>query len=236
MLLIPAIDLRDGSCVRLEQGDFEKVTVYSSDPLEVALRFAASGATLLHLVDLDGARLGAPQHLSVLARIARDCNLKVEFGGGLRTIEAIEQAIAAGATRVVLGTAVLEDPDLLEQVCEKFGSQIVVGIDARDGLVATRGWLHTSSVSATDLAASVVRRGARRIIYTDIATDGMLSGPNVPAVEAVIRASGVPVVASAGVTSVAHLHALSSIGAEAAIVGKALYTGDMPLSALREWQ
>jgi phosphoribosylformimino-5-aminoimidazole carboxamide ribotide isomerase len=236
MLLIPAIDLCDGACVRLEQGDFHKATEYAADPLEVAQRFASNGASWLHLVDLDGARGGTMRHLDVLRRIARGTDLMVEFGGGIRTIDAIERALAAGASRVVLGTAALESRALLEQVAKEFGSQIVVGLDARDGLIATRGWLETSAIRVDDLASDVVSHGCRRIIYTDIATDGMLSGPNLVGLAAVIKAAGVPVVASGGVATVTHLEALAEVGAEAAIVGKALYTGALPLSALRDWR
>jgi phosphoribosylformimino-5-aminoimidazole carboxamide ribotide isomerase len=236
MLLIPAIDLRGGACVRLEQGDFDRNTQYAADPLDVAKQFAANGATWLHLVDLDGAKEGTPHHLATLARIAEMTDLKVEFGGGLRDLAAVGQALAAGARRVVLGTAVIEAPGLLEEACCVYGDRIVVGIDARSGMVATRGWVQTSDTRAVDLAGAAVAKGARRIIYTDIATDGMLSGPNVPGLVAMIQAAGVPVIASGGVATTEHLSALAQAGAEAAIVGKALYTGNVPLTALRDWQ
>jgi phosphoribosylformimino-5-aminoimidazole carboxamide ribotide isomerase len=235
VLLIPAIDLRDGVCVRLEQGDFNRNTQYAADPLEVAQRFAAHGATWLHLVDLDGAKNGAPRHLDVLSRLAGATDLNIEFGGGLRDLATVEQALAAGAKRVVIGTAALETPAFLEQACREFGDRIVVGLDARDGLVATRGWLQTSQTRAVDLATTAVTNGAKRIIYTDIATDGMLTGPNLPGLTAIIQAAGVPVIASGGVATVEHLMALSRTSVEAAIVGKALYTGDIPLHALSDW-
>jgi phosphoribosylformimino-5-aminoimidazole carboxamide ribotide isomerase len=236
MYLIPAIDLRDGACVRLEQGDFGRHTEYASDPLEIACRFAEHGAVWLHLVDLDGARSGAPKHFDMLERIAHNTELKVEFGGGLRTIDMMRRAFAAGAERVVLGTAALESRDLLEAACAEFGDGVAVGIDARDGLVAVRAWIETSDVQASTLAVAAAQCGARRLIYTDIATDGMLSGPNVRGLRAMVEVSGLPVVASGGVATPDHLRELSAAGAEAAIVGRALYSGGLPLTVLQEWQ
>ena len=235
MLLIPAIDLRDGHCVRLEQGDFGRDTRYADDPLVVARSFAANGATWLHLVDLDGARDGSPRHLEVLALLARQTELRIEFGGGLRDVSTIAEALEAGAARVILGTAALEDPELLRAACAAYGERIVVGLDARDGLVAVRAWTATSAVPAIELAAQVVAAGCQRLIYTDIATDGMLSGPNLPGLRALIASVPVPVIASGGVASAAHLEALSTAGAEAAIVGKALYSGALPLSVIGAW-
>jgi len=236
MLLIPAIDLRNGACIRLEQGDFARDTRYAEDPLAVAQNFAAHGATWLHLVDLDGAKDGASRHLAVLRDIVHTTTLKVEYGGGLRDRDSIADALEAGATRVILGTAALENPDLLATTCAAYGERIVVGVDARDGMVAVRGWAKTSTTSAADLAQRVVDAGCRRLIYTDIATDGMLSGPNIPALRALIATVRVPIVASGGVATPAHLAALAQAGAEAAIVGKALYSGDLPLTALAQWR
>jgi len=235
MLLIPAIDLRHGQCVRLEQGDFERDTHYSTDPLEVARRFEARGATWLHLVDLDGARDGEPRHIDVLEQIASRTRLKVEFGGGLRSSAAIEQALGAGAARVVLGTAALEDADLLARMISVHAAVVDVGIDARNGYAAVKGWVETSGKRAVDAAADVVRAGARRIIYTDIATDGMLAGPNVDGLRTMIAAVSVPVVASGGIASESQLELVAAAGAEAAIVGKALYTGALSLSTLQRW-
>lgn len=235
MLLIPAIDLRDGHCVRLEQGDFGRNTHYADDPLDVARSFAANGALWLHLVDLDGARDGSPRHLTVLARLARETGLRIEFGGGLRDLSTIAAALEAGAARVILGTVALEDPELLHAACAAYGERIVVGLDARDGLVAVRAWTATSAVPATELAAQAVAAGCQRLIYTDIATDGMLGGPNLPALRALLAAVPVPVIASGGVANAGHLGALAEAGAEAAIVGKALYSGALPLSAIGAW-
>jgi phosphoribosylformimino-5-aminoimidazole carboxamide ribotide isomerase len=235
MFLIPAIDLRDGACVRLEQGDFDRPTRYADDPLVVARQFAEYGARLLHLVDLDGAREGSSRHLEVLSRLARETPLQIEFGGGLRDLPAIGRALDAGATRVVLGTAALENPELLAAACAAHGDRIVVGIDARNGLVAVRAWLADSDVSVLQLAAAVTTAGCKRIIYTDIATDGMLSGPNLPALRSLIAEVAVPVIASGGVANEAHLRELAETGAEAAIAGKALYSGALPLRAITDW-
>lgn len=235
MFLIPAIDLRDGACVRLEQGDFSRGTRYAEDPLAVAQRFAEHGARWLHLVDLDGAREGEPRHLAVLAAIARQTSLLVEFGGGLRDLDTISRALDAGAARVVLGTAALEDPALLTAACAAHGERIAVGLDARDGMVAVRAWRQTSAVSALDLAMSAVQAGCTRLISTDIATDGMLTGPNLPALRALIESVPVPVIASGGVASETDLRDLAAVGAEAAIAGKALYTGALPLAVIRDW-
>jgi phosphoribosylformimino-5-aminoimidazole carboxamide ribotide isomerase len=235
MFLIPAIDLRDGRCVRLEQGDFTRGTTYADDPLEVAARFAAHGAHWVHLVDLDGAREGAPRHLEVLHTLAREIDLQIEFGGGLRTLDAVAAALQAGAARVVLGTAALEQPELLAAACTAFGEQIVLGLDVRDGLVATRGWTTTTATPAITLAQQVAAAGVRRIIYTDIARDGMLQGPNLAALRTLLAAVDIPVVASGGVATPQHLAGLAATGAEAAIVGKAFYSGALPLSVLREW-
>lgn len=235
MRLIPAIDLRDNQCVRLEQGDFERDTRYADDPLAVARSFEEHGARWLHLVDLDGARDGAPRHLELLGTLARRTGLRVEFGGGLRDLETIERALAAGAARVVLGTAALESPALLREACARHGERIVVGLDARDGMVAVRGWIATSSTPAVELARAAIEAGASRLIFTDIATDGMLSGPNLGGLRALIAAVQVPVIASGGVATIEHLVALRDTGAEAAIVGKALYSGALPLGVLAEW-
>jgi phosphoribosylformimino-5-aminoimidazole carboxamide ribotide isomerase len=235
MFLIPAIDLRDGACVRLEQGDFGRHTRYADDPLAVARRFAAHGARWLHLVDLDGAREGAPRHLELLATIARETSLMVEFGGGLRDLKTIGEALERGAARVVLGTAALEDPELLAAAHAAHGDRIAVGLDARDGLVAVRAWRETSGVPALELAATAARAGCARLIYTDIATDGMLRGPNLLALRALIETMAIPVIASGGVATEEHLRQLAGAGAEAAIVGKAFYSGDLPLSVLKDW-
>jgi phosphoribosylformimino-5-aminoimidazole carboxamide ribotide isomerase len=227
--VIPAIDLRGGRPVRLYQGDYARETVYGDDPVAVARAWAAAGAPRLHVVDLDGARAGAPEHLAALAAIAAAVEIPVEFGGGIRTREAADAALAAGADRVIVGTAAIEDSSLAQTLAAALGPRLVLGVDARDGLVATRGWLSGSGVAATELVAQARDWGVQRIIYTDIARDGTLTEPNYAGLEAVIAAAGVPVIASGGVAHVDHLVRLRALGAEGAIVGKALYDGAIQL-------
>ncbi len=227
--VIPAIDLRAGRPVRLYQGDYARETVYGDDPVAVALAWAAAGAPRLHVVDLDGARAGAPAHLEALRAIAAAVSIPVEFGGGIRTRAAAEAALAAGAGRVIVGTAAVEDPALARELADALGERLVLGVDARDGLVATRGWRSGSAVVATDLVARAREWGVARIIYTDIARDGTLTEPNYAGLEQVIAAAGIPVIASGGVVRVAHLRRLRALGAEGAIVGKALYDGALRL-------
>lgn len=229
MEVIPAIDLKNGKCVRLYQGDFNQETVFSSDPLSVALRWQALGARRLHLVDLDGAASGAPQHLHIIESIARTLRVSVEVGGGIRTMGSIRDVLAAGAGRAILGTAAVEDEHLVEEACAAFGEAIVIGIDARDGLVATHGWQKSSGTTPAKLARRMVKLGAKRFIYTDIQRDGTLSQPNFDGIRDLLAAAGRPVIASGGVASVDHLRRLADLGAEGAIVGKALYTGDIDL-------
>lgn len=231
MLIIPAIDLNDGQCVRLYQGDYRQVTVYDADPAAVARRWQAAGARWLHLVDLDGAAAGAPQNLAAIKAIARDTAIPIEVGGGVRDMATLGEVLALGVARVVLGTAAVEDPDLVRAACRKWGGRVVVGIDARDGLVATRGWLATTSVTALALAQQMVELGVRRFIYTDIARDGTLTQPNYAEVAKLVQSVPVPVIASGGVASLKHLRCLAALGVEGAIIGKAIYTGDVDLAA-----
>ena len=234
MLVIPAIDIRGGLCVRLTQGDYSRETVYDDDPVAVAERWAECGATILHVVDLDGAAGGEPRNLGVVERIVAAVAIQVEFGGGLKREADVESALAVGVGRVVLGTAALEDADLVQRLTALFGDRIVVGIDARDGLVATRGWRKTSSVTALALAGDMVARGVGRLIYTDIARDGTLTEPNYAALAQLQAAVHVPIIASGGVSRVEHIRALAALGAEGVIVGRALYTGHVDLrEALR---
>ena len=230
MEVIPAIDLRGGRCVRLYQGDYSKETVYSDDPVEVALRWQSMGATRLHVVDLDGAARGEPANLEVVASIAGSTTTPLQLGGGIRSVETIERAIAMGAGRVVLGTSAVGDPGLVETACREFGPDvIIVGVDARDGLVATRGWLETSGVVATDLVRQMTSLGVRRFVYTDIARDGTLTEPNFQAIEDLMKSADASVIASGGVSSLEHLARLAGLGVEGAIVGKALYEGAIDL-------
>jgi len=232
MLIIPAIDLIEGKCVRLQQGDYGKKTVYSADPVQVAAEFAAGGAELLHIVDLDGARVGSPQNLDVVRAVARAVPIAVEYGGGLRDLAAVEAAFAAGAARVVLGTAVLAEPPWFHQAVDRYGERIIVGIDARNGKVAVKGWQETTDTAALDLALRMKALGIKEIIYTDIAKDGMLSGPNLTALRE-LGPARMKIVASGGVASLAdieNLRQLEPYGVYAAIIGKALYTKQIDLA------
>ena len=229
MTILPAIDLKDGKCVRLRQGRADDVTVYGEDPAAQARDWAEQGGRELHVVDLDGAFAGTPKHAEVIARIIEAFGGPVEVGGGLRTPEALSAVIEAGAARAIIGSAALDDPEFLSKAVELYGDKIAVGIDARDGFVQTRGWVETSGTRATDLAAAVARLGVKTIIYTDTATDGMLGGPNLTQLAAICEAApGCQVTASGGVSSpfdVENLKALERANLCAAIVGKALYDG-----------
>ena len=236
MIVIPAIDLRGGRCVRLLQGDFARETVYGDDPVRMALRWQEAGAALLHVVDLDGAREGRPVQAPIVTAIAAALAIPVQSSGGLRTRDDIAALLDGGVRRVVLGTAVVENRDLLAAALAEWGPErIVVGIDAREGLVATRGWLATTAVRATDLARDLAALGVRHLIYTDIGRDGTLHEPNYAALAEMVAASGCGVIASGGVAHKEHLAALAAQpGVEGAIVGRALYTGDVVLGP-GEW-
>lgn len=229
MIILPAIDLKDGKCVRLRQGRADDVTVYGDDPAAQAKDWAGQGGRELHVVDLDGAFAGTPRHAETIARIIAAFGGPVEVGGGLRTPEALAAVIEAGAARAIIGSAALDDPEFLSKAVELYGEKIAVGIDARDGYVQTKGWVETTRVKATDLASAVARLGVKTIIYTDTATDGMLGGPNLTQMAAICDAAPTcAITASGGVSSpfdVENLKALERANLRAAIVGKALYDG-----------
>ena len=232
--VIPAIDLLGGRCVRLAQGDYARATVYREDPAEQARAFAAHPIPRLHVVDLDGAREGRPRNALAIARIVASVGrVPVQLGGGIRSLEAVESALALGVDRVVLGTAALRDPALLALACRRHPGRVAVGIDARDGLVAVGGWLETTGTSALDLARGVEQAGAAAIVYTDIARDGMLSGPNLAATAELAEAVRLPVIASGGIGSEADLERAAACEAlSGAIVGRALYTGAIDLAGV----
>lgn len=235
MIVIPAIDLRGGRCVRLVQGDYNRETVFHDDPIAVARRWQAAGASRLHVVDLDGARDGVPQQRDTIAAIIQALDIPVQVGGGIRSQSHAEDLFAVGVERVILGTAAVTNPQLVVDAIAAHGAErVIVGVDARDGQVATQGWLETSSVSALDLMRTMRDRGVQRVVYTDIERDGMLTSPNF---EAMAEAAelGVGIIASGGVSCRADLERLATIsGVEATIVGRALYTGDVVL-ADGEW-
>ena len=229
MIILPAIDLKGGKCVRLRQGCADDVTVYGDDPAEQARDWRQQGGRELHVVDLDGAFAGTPKHAETIRRIIEAFDGPVEVGGGLRTPEALAAVLEAGATRAIIGSAALEDPEFLSKAVELYGDRIAVGIDARDGFVQTRGWVETTAVKAVDLASAVAKVGVKTIIYTDTATDGMLGGPNLTQMAAICDAAPTcAITASGGVSSpydVENLKALERANLRAAIVGKALYDG-----------
>ena len=230
MEVIPVIDLRGGRCVRLYQGDYAKETVYSDDPLEVALRWQEMGAPRIHVVDLDGAASGRPENLGVLKRLADSVDVALQAGGGIRDMDTCEKMLDMGVQRIVLGTVAVQEPSLVEQLCRRFGSEaVVVGVDARDGVVAIRGWQESTSSTALELVNRMEGLGVRRFLYTDISRDGTLTEPNFQAVEEVVRGSDAAILAAGGVSSIEHLRRLASVGVEGAIVGMALYTGAIDL-------
>jgi len=233
MEIIPAIDLLDGQCVRLHQGDYDQVTRFSDDPVAQALSWQSQGARRLHLVDLDGARSGQPVNDIAIKAITEALDIPVQLGGGVRSAERAQELLACGLDRVILGTVALEHPELVDQLAEQHPGQIVVGIDAREGRVATRGWITESSTLATDLAQRFSRSPIAAIISTDIATDGTLAGPNLEALRAIAEASSVPVIASGGIGTLEHLLSLLSLvplGVTGVIVGRALYDGRVDLA------
>jgi phosphoribosylformimino-5-aminoimidazole carboxamide ribotide isomerase len=230
MELIPAIDLKDGRCVRLYQGDFAQATVYGDDPVAMARRWADMGATRLHVVDLDGAKGGHPVNTDAVRGIVRALKIPVQLGGGMRREEDIHAALEIGVERVILGTAAVEQADMVARMAARFGEQIIVGVDARNGMVATDGWTSTVDVRATELIDRMAELGVRRIIYTDISRDGTLTEPNFAALGELIRPGGPAIIASGGIAATPHLLRLAELGAEGAIVGKAIYTGAIDLA------
>ncbi|AFZ12899.1 1-(5-phosphoribosyl)-5-((5-phosphoribosylamino)methylideneamino) imidazole-4-carboxamide isomerase [Crinalium epipsammum PCC 9333] len=232
MEIIPAIDLLEGRCVRLYQGDYAQSQVFNDNPAEVAKQWEDQGASRLHVVDLDGAKAGKLVNKDAIAAIVQAVSIPVQVGGGLRDRTSVSQLFDIGVQRIILGTVAVEQPQLVQDLCQEFSGQIVVGIDARNGLVATRGWLETSSVTAIDLAQQMAQLGAAAIIYTDIHRDGTLSGPNLEALRELASSISIPVIASGGVSSITDLLsllALEPLGVSGAIVGRAIYTGDVSL-------
>jgi phosphoribosylformimino-5-aminoimidazole carboxamide ribotide isomerase len=241
--LIPAIDLKGGKCVRLQEGIASRSTVYSDDPVSMALHWEDQGATRLHLVDLDGAFSGRFAHLDIAKSIFRSVKIPVQFGGGLRTIEQVETVLDLGAKRAILGTVAVDNPEVVEEAVRRHPESIIVGIDARQGNVMLRGWIEKTVVSAIDLARRMKDAGVRRIIYTDVSRDGMLSGVNIDETEKLSRAAGIWVIASGGVSSMADVRTLwerRACGIEGVILGRALYDRKIDFADLRKqmlsWQ
>lgn len=233
MLIIPAIDIKDGRCVRLFQGEMEKETVYFERPLDAARHWVKQGATLIHIVDLNGAVEGRPVHTREVAAICKEAGLSIELGGGLRSVEAIEEAFALGVVRVVIGTAAYANAEFLRTLCKRFPEKIIVGIDARNGKVAVKGWKETTSMNALELAKRCEADGASRIIYTDISRDGTREGINIEETRKIAQAVKIPIIASGGVATLDDIRALKPLeqeGVEGVIVGRALYAGAFTLT------
>ncbi|MEF9963827.1 MAG: 1-(5-phosphoribosyl)-5-[(5-phosphoribosylamino)methylideneamino]imidazole-4-carboxamide isomerase [Comamonas sp.] len=239
MLLIPAIDLKDGHCVRLKQGDMDQSTTFGEDPVAVARRWFDAGARRLHLVDLNGAFAGQPKNLSVIKAILKEFGdeLPVQLGGGIRDLDTIEKYIDAGMQYVIIGTAAVKDPGFLQNACTAFAGHIIVGLDAKDGMVATDGWSKITQHSVIDTAKRFEDWGVESIIYTDIGRDGMLTGINIEATVKLAQAIKIPVIASGGLSGMADIEALCQVeseGVEGVICGRAIYSGDLDFAAAQE--
>lgn len=237
MIVIPAIDLKDGKCVRLAQGDFRRVTVYSEDPLETAERWRAQGAERIHVVDLDGSLAGSPRNRTVIVEMVKALPVPVELGGGIRDMDTVDYYIGHGVQWVILGTAALKNEDFVREACRRYMGRIIIGIDARDGLVAVQGWTEKTSETATDIARRYEEHQPAAIVYTDIRRDGMESGVNIEATRMLAESVRVPVIASGGVAGMADIERVMNIepaGVMGVIVGKALYTGGLSLEAAIE--
>ena len=230
MQIIPSIDLKAGRCVRLYQGDFQQETVFSEDPVSVALDWQQRGGPILHIVDLDGAADGIPANLAAIREVVGTLTMPVQVGGGIRSREIADALLSTGVSRVVIGTAAVSDPALVEGLCRDYGAErVVVAVDARDGLVAIKGWTESSQVSALELARRMKDLGVSRLLYTDVSRDGTLTSPNFAANGELVRETGMKVQASGGVSSLEHIRQLASTGVEGAIIGTALYRGTISL-------
>lgn len=230
MLVIPAIDLKEGRCVRLLQGRKEDATVYSDDPVATALKWESMGAKLLHVVDLDGAFTGNQSNFESIVKIRKALKIEIEVGGGIRDLARIDQLFSEGVNRIILGTVAVERPELVKQACAKYPGRVLVGIDAKNGDVAVKGWVEVTAVKAKDLALRMQDYGCGGIIYTDIAKDGMLSGPNIEAVREMVASMRIPVIASGGISSLDDVRNLVQVeGLWGAITGKAIYSGTLDL-------
>jgi len=232
--IIPAVDLRGGKCVRLYQGDYHKETVYSEDPVAMARNFEAQGARRLHVVDLDGAARGELCNTSAIEGIIRAVRIPVQVGGGVRRLGTVEYLLGLGADRVILGTLAVEDPKLVAEACRKFGERIIVSLDAQEGYVRSHGWLKGTNLPAVQLALELESLGVRRFIYTDITRDGTLTGPNFKAIAELKARLHIPFIVAGGISRVEHLRKLAKMGVEGAILGRALYSGELNFSELAQ--
>lgn len=235
MILLPAIDLLDGQCVRLRRGDFDTAHRVAADPLETARSFEQAGAAWIHMVDLDGARTGSAQNQEIILRIARETSLLVEAGGGIRDMDTVACYLQNGVSRVVLGSAALENPQLVKKAVEQYGSRVAVGIDAKNGMVSARGWLSDSQTDYLSLAEKMDLAGSGWIVFTDISKDGMMEGPNLSQLSQLRKRVSCRLTASGGIRSLEDLKVLDAANIEAAILGKALYTGAIDLTEAIHW-
>lgn len=230
MQIYPAIDIKNGQCVRLQQGKFDSVTVYSKDPVEQALKWLNCGATYIHVVDLDGARNGSSYNDDIINQICKAVKIPVQTGGGIRSIRDIEHKLSLGVKRVILGTVAIKNPEIVKESVKAYGAEkIVIGIDAINGRVAVEGWEHVSDVSAVELCTKMQKYGVKTVIYTDISKDGMMSGPNLEATKELIDTTGLTVIASGGISKLKHLENINLIGAQGVIIGKAIYQENLSL-------
>jgi phosphoribosylformimino-5-aminoimidazole carboxamide ribotide isomerase len=229
MEIIPAVDIRAGRCVRLYQGDYKQETVFDEDPVTAALLWYSQGARWLHIIDLDGAAAGRPQNTKVVEEIVKESGLLIELGGGIRQEAVAERLLRQGVSRIILGTAAIENRELVKKLCQRFGEAIAVSLDARDGKIAIRGWQKNTVVEVLQLSQEMVDAGVRCFIYTDIKRDGTLTEPNFDMIDRLLAQTDIPVIVAGGISRLEHLRRLKELGAEGAIIGKALYTGDINL-------
>ena len=230
MRIYPAIDIKDGKCVRLLRGNFSDMTVYGDDPVEMAMKWESLGGEYIHVVDLDGAVKGHGVNADIIRKICDSVNVPVQTGGGIRSMEDIETKLGCGIERVIIGTKAVADADFVKEAVSRYGDRIVIGIDAKDGMAAVEGWEKTSEYTAGELAKRMADIGVKTIVYTDIATDGTLAGPNVEAMREMVGAVGIDVIASGGIGNIGHIRSLVPTGVEGVIVGRALYTGAVDLA------
>ncbi len=229
MEVIPAVDIKGGRCVRLYQGDYGKETVFSESPVDVAVQWKNQGAKRLHVIDLDGAASGEPKNIKIIGDIVKKTGLPVQLGGGIRNEAAVAMLLDMGVNRVILGTVAVENPELIRNLCRKYDEAIVVGIDARDSSVATHAWRQSTEVNALRLGQWMSDLGVSRIIYTDIKRDGTLTEPAFGVIEEMVKGVNLPIIAAGGISKVSHLKKLKELGVEGAVLGRAIYTGDIDL-------
>lgn len=229
MQIYPAIDIKNGQCVRLQQGKFDNVTVYCKDPIEQALKWLKCGATYIHVVDLDGARSGTSYNNDIIKNICETVKIPVQTGGGIRTMRDIEHKLSLGISRVILGTTAIKNPDIIKEAVKNYADKIAVGIDAIKGRVAIEGWEQISNISSMELCIKMKEYGVKTIIYTDISKDGMMSGPNIESTKEIIDTTKLNIIASGGVTTLKDLENIDTINAQGVIIGKALYQGNLIL-------